>query len=90
MRMSSDQLTSREYEEYNQQKEMFELGAAHSEKLKDKEIELAKIEAKWSSWLRIPITIIKLPVFFVFGIAFCIAQITKQKMPDEFWQLLTK
>jgi hypothetical protein len=90
MRSFSDQLTPREYEEYNQQKEMWQLGADHAKEMKQLDIEVMKLEAKWSSWMRIPLKIVLLPVYILFGIAFCIAQITKKDMPDEFWDWLTK
>ena len=85
-----DQLTPREYEEFNQRKEMFELQAQHELAVKDKEIALATLEAKWSSWLRIPLFIIMLPVRFLFGIAYCIAVARKFELGDRFWSFMGK
>ena len=88
MRQSNENITSREYEEWQHDKEVWEATAAHQVRLKEMDIELAKLEAKWASWLKIPKLIILLPVYVVFGLAFCIAQITKQEMPEQFWNLL--
>lgn len=87
MRMSSESLTPREYEEYQQSKEMWELGAAHAKEMKQLDIELAKLEAKWSSWLRIPKYIILMPVYFVFGIAYIVAQKYDKELPEQYWKL---
>ena len=83
-------LTPREYEEWNQRKEMFELQAQHELAVKDKEIALATLEAKWSSWLRIPLFIIMLPVRILFGIAYCIAVARKFELSDRFWSFMGK
>lgn len=88
MRMASEELSPREWAEYNNQKVMIELQMAHAKEMKVLELEVTRLEAKWSSWLKLPVTIIKLPVYVLFGIAFCIAQITKQEMPEQFWRLL--
>lgn len=52
------------------------------------EIKLRELEAKWASWLRIPILIIKLPMFLLLGVAYCISMVTKKEMPRPFWKLL--
>lgn len=85
-----DQLSPREYEEFNQRKEMFEMQAQHELAVKDKEIALATLEAKWSSWLRIPLFIIMLPVRFLFGIAYIVAVSRKFELGDRFWSFMGK
>lgn len=52
------------------------------------EIELRELEAKWSSWLSIPKTIIKLPVYVLLGIGYIVLCIRKQKPTEAFWKLL--
>ena len=81
-------LTPRELMEYEQHKEMFQAEAEYRLALKDKEMELARLEGKWSSWLRIPITLIKLPVYLVLAVAYCIAVARKHEVSEDFWRLL--
>jgi len=64
------------------------LARESQERTKNAELELARIEARWLSWLRIPITIIKLPVYLVFGVAYCIAVARKHEPPDSFWRFM--
>lgn len=52
------------------------------------EIELKLLEAKWSTWLRIPIIIIRLPVYMLFAIAYCISVICHVEPPKSFWSYL--
>lgn len=52
------------------------------------EVELKRLEAKWSSWLKIPITIVKLPIFMLFAIAYCIAVIRRVDPPKNYWNYL--
>lgn len=58
------------------------------ERIRYAELELARLEARWLSWLRIPVTIVKLPVYIVFGVAYCIAVARKHEPSDKFWQFL--
>lgn len=60
------------------------------ERVRNAELELARIEARWLSWLRIPILIVKLPVYILFGIAYCIAIARKHEPSDKFWHFLMK
>lgn len=88
MIQSRDELTPREREQMQYDKDVIELQAEHTRAIKAMELETAKLEAKWSSWLRIPITFIKLPVFILFGVAYCIAVARKHEPSDNFWQFL--
>lgn len=83
-----EQLTPREYELYNQQKEMFELQAAHNVQIKQLDIEAAKLEAKITSWFKIPLAIIRLPLFILLVIPLSIYAGRKQEVPAELWRLL--
>lgn len=83
-----DRMTSREYEIFNQRKEMFELEAQHAIQMKELEIEVQKIEAKWSSLLRLPVLIITLPVRIVLAVAFCIAVARKHELSEPFWNYM--
>jgi len=83
-------LTPREYELYNQRKEFFELQAQHDLAIKDKDIALATLEAKWSSWLRIPLFIVMLPIRVLLGIAYIVAVSRKFELGDRFWNFMSK
>ena len=83
-------LTPREYEEFNQRKEFFELQAQHELAVKEKELEVMRLEAKWSSWMKIPLTIVKLPVLLLLGVAYCISVARKFELNDNFWRFLNK
>lgn len=52
------------------------------------EIKLKELEAKWNTWLKIPIQIIKLPLYVLLGIAYVCSMFTKKEMPRAFWKLL--
>jgi len=90
MQSAGDQLTPREYEQYNQQKEMWELQRAHAVEMKQLEIEVMKLEAKWRAWLKLPVVIITLPIRFLFGIAYIVAVARKTELGDNFWTYMLK
>lgn len=87
-RTMRDELTAREYEQYRQEKEMFELQSAHQLRLKEKDLELARLETKWATWLRIPIIIITLPVRCLFAFSYPIHVIRKSEPSEAFWRFL--
>lgn len=78
-------------QEYQHEKEMLELQLAHSEKIKAIDYEIAKLETKFNSWLKIPITIIKLPVYVVLGLGYVVSAFRKDNEPsDKFWEVMRK
>ena len=94
-------ITPREYTYLEADKETNRLNREHLVRMKQleiqlemakssSEIELRKLEAKWASWLSIPKTIIKLPVLFVFGIAYCIYAAKNKRPPKEFWDFINR
>lgn len=85
--VSRDQLTDRERQEMEFQQQMFDRQAEHTQKVKAMELEVAKIEAKWSSLLKLPTTIVKLPLYIVLGVAICIALARKHEPSEAFWRL---
>ena len=52
------------------------------------QIELRKLESKWSSWIKLPKLIILLPLILLFGIDYICSMFTKKEMPKRFWDLL--
>lgn len=83
-------LSPKEYEEFNQRKEMFEMQAQHELAVKDKELEVMKLEAKWGSWMKLPVMVLMLPVRILFGIAFICSVFVKKELPAEYWRVIGK
>lgn len=52
------------------------------------EIELKKLEARWSSWLSIPLVIIKLPVYLLLAVGYIFDSIRGYEPAKDFWKLL--
>lgn len=89
MRTNSEHLTPREVQELQYEKEAWERQAEHQLRMKDKEIEVMKLEAKWGTWIKLPLVIITLPVRILFVIPLSIYAVTKQEVP-EFYQRFFK
>lgn len=85
---TADKLTPREYELWNQEKERFEMQAQHALQIKNLEIEVAKIEARWSSLLRLPMLILKLPVLMILAVGFCIGVAKGKELSSSFWSYM--
>lgn len=81
-------MTAREYEEWNQRKEFFELQAQHELAVKEKELEVMRLEAKWSSWMKIPLTIVTLPIKLLLVVPISISLLTKKEIPDNLISLM--
>lgn len=88
MIQAREELTAREREQNDHEKEMFVLQAEHTQKVKAMELEVARIDTQWSAWLRIPLTIVRLPFLIVMGIAYCISVARKFEVSEEFWRLI--
>lgn len=52
------------------------------------QIELRKLEAKWSSLLKIPSLVIRLPILFILSISYIFAVIRKSEPSKSFWSYL--
>jgi len=82
------ELTPREFEQHQWEVEEREKLFEHQARMKQMDIELAKLDAKWSSWLKLPLRLIMLPVYLLFGVGYCIHAITKKEPSDNFWRLM--
>lgn len=89
VRTAFDQLTPREREEYEQEKELAQIQAHFQLEFKDRELVLRKLEARWSSWLRLPMALLWLPIRLVMALAIPISVITKKELPKEFWDFMS-
>lgn len=65
---------------------------AYGTKIKELELEEMKLEAKWNTWLKIPIIIIKLPLLCIvgvlFGIAYIIHAVRGIEPSEKFWDII--
>lgn len=90
MRQQSEKLTQRELDEFEQEKEVAKLQAEYQLKFKTLELEIKKIETRWSQIFRIPMAIILLPVRLLMAIAFISSTITKKELPQEYWDFMSR
>lgn len=88
MRTAFDEQTPRERAEFEQEKELVEMQGGYNLKLKEYDIQVQRLEAQWSAWLRLPFAIILLPVKFIMAFAIPISVITKKELPKEYWEFL--
>lgn len=90
---NSSQFTPRESILMEYEREESKLAREFALAMKDKEIALSTLEIKWSSWLRIPLTIIRLPLVAIwlplFGMAYVVSIFKKQPIEvSEMWRHL--
>lgn len=83
----SETLSPREWSEHNNAKEILEMQLDHAKAIKAMDVEVAKLEAKWSSWLTIPVTIITLPVRVLSLLPLTVYAITRQDVPEFYHRL---
>lgn len=81
-------MTEREREEFDQQKIMFDLQAQYNKEIKDKELEIERLEAKWASWTRLPVFLIMLPVRMVMAFGYIVLAIRGKEPGDNFWKFM--
>ena len=88
--LTHDELTNRERQQMEFEQQMFDRQSEHTQKVKAMELEVAKIEAKWSNIYRLPLTLVKLPLYVVLGISVCIAVACKRDVPEQLYDLLRR
>lgn len=93
------QLSPRESVLMEHESEETRLAREHAVRMKELDLELARekyraeialkqLEAKWSSWLRIPLTIIKLPAYILLAIGYLLDALRGNEPSKDFWKLL--
>ena len=61
----------------------------HQQIMKELEAEIRGYEAKWGQILRVPVMIIKIPLYILLGIAFIVATAKgKEITQGDYWRLL--
>lgn len=86
---NSNLLTPREVQMQQYEKEMLEMQMKHAREMKLLEVEILKLEAKWQSWIKLPLVIVTLPVRILLVIPLSIYAATKQTIP-EFYERFFK
>lgn len=81
-------LTPRERVEFEWEKEATHLQATLHERQQDHDLEIRKIEVKWTQVFRIPQAIILLPVKVIMSIAIPISIITNHTLTKEYWEFM--
>lgn len=75
-------LTPREQMIYEQEKEAFKRQSEHAIAIKRLELEASKLDSKIGAWFRLPIMIIKLPVYLLVGLALVVYAIRGIEPPE--------
>jgi hypothetical protein len=83
-----EDLTPRERAEMDWEKEATRLQVEYAEKIKQMDLEVRKIEAKWTQLFKLPMAIVGLPIRFVMAFAIPISVITKKELSKEFWEFI--
>jgi hypothetical protein len=85
-----ESLTDREREEFEQEKTIAQLQADYQLKFKEMELNIQRIQTKWTQVFRLPFAVLMLPVRFLFGLGY-IAHAIRGTAPDaKFWDYLNK
>lgn len=83
-----DQVTPRETLLHEWQKEEFLAQSEHAIRMKQLDIEHLKLESKLSAWYKIPVAILKLPLYILLGTGYIIHAIRKTEPSERFWEFL--
>lgn len=85
-----ESLTDREREEFEQEKTIAQLQADYQLKFKEMELDIQRIQTKWTQVFRLPFAILMLPVRILFGLSYVAHAIRGSVPSGEFWDYLTK
>lgn len=88
MRITLDEVTPRDRQEHEWQVEILDKQLDHQRQMQELTNELAEIETRITAWFRVPILLVKLPVFLIMAIAYCIMAIRGDEADDKFWEYL--
>lgn len=86
--LENDRDEARLVREYNAHLKELELDVLREKNTGD--VALAQLQAKWSSWLQIPITIVRLPVYILLSIAVILLSIRNREPSARMLDFLKK
>jgi hypothetical protein len=81
-------LTPRERAELDWEREYAKLQVEYGTKVQELDLEVRKLEAKWSSLLRLPLAVVLLPVKLIMALAVPISAVSGKQVPEKLWELL--
>lgn len=81
-------MTPKEHLEHEWYVEEARLSREHLVRMKQLELAQQKLEAQWASWIKIPITIIRLPVYIILAVGATISLARKHEIPENIINLL--
>lgn len=98
--LENQQLTAREHILLEHEKDEAARSREHAVRLKEldlalarekyqAQVELRRLESKWSTLLRIPIVIIKLPIHIVLAVGYLLATLRGIEPSKSYWNLLS-
>ena len=85
---TTETLTPRERAELDWEKEAAIMQKDYGERLAEMELEVKKLEVKWTQVFRIPEAIILLPVKLLMALAITVSVITKKDLPPDYWRFM--
>lgn len=83
-----DTITPREQMTWAHEEEMARLYHEQAVTMKKLDLDLARLEAKWASWLRLPKLFLLMPVLLVLSFGAVISAFRKSDFHEKFWELL--
>lgn len=89
MRTIDPNMSPREYQQFEHDKEIMSLQMAHQKAMKAMELEVAKLETKFSVWLKIPLMLLLLPVKILLVIPVVVYAAKGKEVPEKLWNLLS-
>ena len=87
---TADSLTGREREEFEQEMAAAREQAEYQLKYRAMELDLKRLETRWTQVFRLPFALLSLPVRFVMALALIAYAVRKTNAPKEFWDYLGK
>lgn len=81
-------LTPRERAELDWEKESAKMQVEYAQTIKEMDLEVRRLEVKWTQLFRLPTAIILLPVKLIMALAIPISVITKHELPKAYWEFL--
>ena len=88
MGLEAEPITAAESTRHSWDLEQTREARDHDLKVRAQELQILKTQTSWGILLKVPLTIIKLPLYIVLGIGFCVAMARGVEVGEDFWNLL--